>query len=234
MATGNTNLYRWIDDDLNTRNFARFYRLVSSLRFPIDVSDVLELRAVLNDAVDHAPEPVLTPDYRDFREALYSAIDSFGLESKRHAERLLSILVMLRELHYRHSIASRDAEAALRIEQEEIRIARRRSLNYGVAGLTLVGGLAAYWFVMQSPGWAVEAATLIASYGSFDYFRSLPLLDRERRRVNSEINDVLRERVSAMDWKMLIHKLSLLMGYKRVSGIAVFHGEHIGPSGVLH
>ncbi|MEJ2106091.1 MAG: hypothetical protein P8X48_02025 [Acidiferrobacteraceae bacterium] len=234
MARGNTNIYRWMDDALTPRNFPRFYRLVSSLRFPIEVSDVLELRAVLNDAVDHAPEPVLTPDYRDFREALYSAVDSFGLESKRHAERLLAILVMLRGLHYRHSIISRDAENALRIQQEEVRIARRRSLNYGVAAMTLVGGLAAYWFVQKQPGWAVEAATLIASYGSLDQFRSLPLLDRERRRINTEINDVLRERVSSMDWKMLIHKLSLLMGYKRVSGVAVFHGEHIGTSGILH
>jgi hypothetical protein len=234
MATGNTNLYRWLDDSLTSRNFPRFYRLVSSLRFPIDVSEVLELRAILNDAVDHAPEPVLTPAYREFREALYSAIDSFGLESKRHCERLLAILVVLRDLHYRHSISSRDAETALRIQQEEIRNARRRSLNYGVAALGLVAGLAAYWFVKIQPGWAVEAATLIASYGALDYFRSLPLLDRERRRVNTEINDVLRERVSAMDWKMLIHKLSLLMGYKRVSGVAVFHGEHIGSTGTLH
>lgn len=226
MATGNTNLYRWMEDALTARNFPRFYRLVSSLRFPIDVSDVLELRSILNDAVDHMPEPTLTPDFRDFREALYSAIDSFGVEGKRHRERLLNILVMLRELHYNHSIASRDAENALRVQLEQVRIARRRSLNYGVGSMALVAGLAVYWFASVNPGWMIEATALLGSYAALDYFRSIPLLERQRRRINADINDVLRERVRGMDWKMLIHKLSLLMGYKRISGVSVFHGEH--------
>jgi hypothetical protein len=228
MATGNTNLYVWMDDTLTWRNFPRFYRLVSSLRFPIDVSEVLELRSVLNHAVDHMPEPVLTMDYRDFREALYSAIDSFGLEGKRHRDRLMNILVLLRDLHYRHSIASRDGENSLRVQLEEIGIARRRSLTYGTAALALVAAFTGYWFTHANASWILKIADLVTSYAALDYFRSLPLLERQRRRINADMNDLLRERVRALDWKMLIHKLSLLLGYKRIQGVAVYHGEHTG------
>jgi hypothetical protein len=228
MATGNTNLYAWMDSSLTWRNFPRFYRLVSSLRFPIDVSEVLELRSVLNHAVDHMPEPALTMDYRDFREALHSAIDSFGLEGKRHRERLLNVLVLLRNLHYRHSVASRDSENELRVQLEELRIARRRSLSYGMTALGLVAAFTSYWVLHADAGWMVKIADLVTSYAALDYFRTLPLLERQRRRINTDMNDLLRERVRALDWKMLIHKLSLLLGYKRIHGVSVFHGEHTG------
>ena len=71
----------------------------------------------------------------------------------------------------------------------------------------------------------IAVVTLAAGYLAWDYFHSLPVLEREQKELNTELNNLLRVRVSNVDWKMLIHKLSLLMGFKKVSGIEVFNIE---------
>lgn len=211
---------------LNTKNFPEVYKALTGLRFPIQVADVLEFRAVLNEAVDHYDEPELTPAYREFSEALHSAINSFGVESRHHSERLLKLLSLLRSLHYRHSLNSRDTEVQCRERLEASRAAHQRSFKLGV--FTIVAGLTAgvVWFMFPEISWAIKLITLGSAYLSWNYFHSLPILEREIKELNAELNDVLRRRIKTVDWKLLIHKMSLLMGYKKVAGVEVFNLEH--------
>jgi hypothetical protein len=145
------------------------------------------------------------------------------VESRRHADRLLKLLTLLREVHYNHSINSRDKELDLRTRIEEIHEARFRSTQYGVVSTLVTIGSAIFWTALPDPSWLVKGLALGSAYLSWDFFHSLPALDREQKLVNAELNDLLRERITNVDWKMLIHKLSLLMGYKQVSGVEVFN-----------
>ena len=206
-------------------HFPKFYRLLSGLRFPIKVAEVLELRSVLNEAVEKFEEPDDSQSYREFFEALESAIHSFGIESRRHADRLIKLLTLLRDIHYQHSINSRDKEVELRTRLEDTQLARIRSTRYGLVAMLAAIGSAIYWAAMPEANWMIKGLTLLSTYLSWDFFHSLPTLDREHKATNKELNDLLRERISNVDWKMLIHKLSLLMGYKKVSGVEVFNME---------
>jgi len=195
------------------------------LRFPIRVADVLDLRAALNEAVDQYQEPANSPTYREFVEALESAIASFGVENRRHSDRLVKLLTLLRDIHYSHSIASRDKEVDLRTRLDTSRESYVRSKRYGVIALVFGVGCATTWAAMPIAGWVIKLLTLASGYMAWDYFHSLPILEREERELNRELNNLLRERITNVDWKMLIHKLSLLMGFKKVSGIEVFNME---------
>ncbi len=210
---------------LTPGNFPKFYRTVVGLRFPIRVADVLDLRSVLNEAVDLYEEPANSPTYREFVDALETAITSFGVESRRHADRLVNLLTLLRDVHYSHSISSRDKELDLRARIEVSRESYVRSKRYGVVSLVFGISCASAWAAMPLAGWPVKLLTLAAGYMAWDYCHSQPMLEREEKELNRELNALLRERITSVDWKMLIHKLSLLMGFKKVSGIEVFNIE---------
>jgi hypothetical protein len=131
----------------------------------------------------------------------------------------------LRDIHYNHSIGSRDKEVALRARIDTSRESSIRSKRYGKIALVVGAGSAFAWAVMPVAGWGIKLLTLAAGYMAWDYFHSLPVLEREQKDLNRELNDIIRERIANVDWKMLIHKLSLLMGFKKVSGIEVFNIE---------
>lgn len=223
---------------LTTRDFPDFYARVLALRFPISVAEVLELRDLINHSADVYEEPAEIPQNREFRESLESAIQSFGIENRQHSERLLRVLSMLRNMHYQHTISSRDAEQRLRQLQVDNRTARRHSLRNGVLALltTLGSGLA--WFSLAEAGWLLKLLPLTAAVVALGYFHALPLLDREMEQLTRDINDVLRKRVDTLNWRTLIHKLALLLGYKQIQGIDVFRHEQTdaGNSGsyLLH
>jgi len=40
---------------------------------------------------------------------------------------------------------------------------------------------------------------------------------------------VLRKRVDTLNWRTLIHKLALLLGYKQIQGVDVFRHEQTDP-----
>lgn len=207
--------------NLNAREFHAFYTRFMGLRFPLPVAEVLEWRYVINHAADRYREPPLTPDYREFREKLSQAIDSFSIENKHHRERLLKILALLRELHVAHSLQSRTEEERLRARMRELRVARSRSVRYGlVALLTAILG-AIFWLALAA-GSPLMVLTLLAAWLALDYFHSLTVLDREHAALNRRLNDVLRERVAAIQWKGLIHKLALVLGFKQIRGVEVF------------
>jgi hypothetical protein len=159
---------------------------------------------------------------------LTQAIDSFGLDNPRHRERLLKTMALLRELHYQHSVLSRRNESRLRAQLRENRTVREHSLRYGLffllAGIVIgILGLAQF-----ETDWIVKLVIAGCAWFALDFFQSLPVLDREAERFTREMNDVLRARVRELNWKSLIHKLALLLGYKRVPGVEVFHGTQDG------
>ncbi|MDH5648756.1 MAG: hypothetical protein OEY67_03795 [Gammaproteobacteria bacterium] len=207
---------------LTVETFPAFYRTIMALRFPIDVADVMELRDIINHSTDRFSLPPVTPDYRQFVNALQGAIDSFGIENKRHSERLIKVFTMFRHLHYRHSIRSRDKEFELRQLQSDNRLAYSRSMRYAMVSIlaAVTGSMA--WLSLTEPGWGLKGAVIFFSYLSLDYFHSLGTLERELKIITRELNAVLRERVNSLNWKTMIHKLSLILGFKRIEGINVF------------
>lgn len=224
---------------ITTRDFPDFYARVLALRFPISVAEVLELRDLINHSADVHEEPADIPQNREFRESLESAIQSFGIENRQHGERLLRVLSMLRNMHYQHTIASRNAEQRLRQLQIDNRTARRHSLRNGVLALLTTLGTGLAWFSLEgATGWLLKLLPLTAAVVALGYFHALPLLDREMERLTRDLNAVLRKRVDTLNWRTLIHKLALLLGYKQIQGIDVFRHEQTdqGNSGsyLLH
>jgi hypothetical protein len=217
---------------LTPKNLARFYKDLLCLRFPIKVSDVLDLRYLINNSVDNYRLPFDIPGYSQFREALRSAIESFGIENERHYSRLLNILAMFRDLHYSHSIESRDAETRLRDAIRKNREARRRSLRYGIYSVVISATAGLVWFMLIQPGWLIKLVTFTMAYIAWDYFHSLSALERDLAILKESLSKVIRKRLNSIDWKMLIHKLSLILGYKQIKGVEVFHIEQDAPSAV--
>lgn len=219
-----------LQDSLTVRNFPIFYRMLLQLRFPIRVSGVLELRALLNDTIDKALE--LDPEINtgEFHEALESAIDSFGITRPHHRERLLTLLTEIRSLHYNHSIYSRNREIDLREQMEDALSARHVSTRVGSIFLLLavVAGLA--WAGAPVIHWVIKVVTVGSLFMAWDYYHSLPALKREHAQLTQDLNEVMRNRVEKINWKIMIHKLSLILGYKTVEGVEVFNEEGIGPT----
>jgi hypothetical protein len=223
---------------LTTRDFPDFYTRIMALRFPIAVAEVLELRGLINQSAAVYEDPADIPQNREFHESLESAIQSFGIENRQHSERLLRVLSMLRGMHYQHTIASRDAEQRLRQLQSDNRTTRQHSLRNGVLALFTMAGTGLAWFSLDGVGWLLKLLSLAAAIAALGYFHALPLLDRDMERLTRDLNDVLRKRVDTLNWRTLIHKLALLLGYKQIQGIDVFRHEQAetGNSGsyLLH
>jgi len=215
---------------LTPENFHAFYIKFINLRFPMQVAHLLELRYLINHTVDRYKTPPMTPDYRQFRESLQGAIDSF-IDNQRYSERMLKILSMLRDLHYTHSINSRNAESRLRGALVANRVERGRSVRYGL--LFILAGVVCgiFGLAMKTSGWMVELLAAGAGYIAWRYFHKLPRLDRGLEQMTHELNDILRRRVQSLNWRILIHKLALVLGYKRIPGVEVFHieSEHDHP-----
>lgn len=211
---------------LTTAGFPDFYARILALHFPISVAEVLELRDLINHSADVYEEPADIPQNREFRDSLESAIQSFGIENRHHCERLLGVLGMLRGMHYQHTIASRDAEQCLRRLQAENRTTRAHNLRNGMIALVVMTASGLAWLALGEAGWALKLTPLLAGVVALGYFHSLPLLERDLVRVTGELNEVLRKRVEALNWRSMIPKLALLLGYKKIEGVEVFRQQH--------
>lgn len=211
--------------NLTPDNFHAFYLKFTNLRFPMMVSHLLELRYLINHTVETYKEPSLTPDYRQFRESLQAAVDSF-IDKRRHSERMLKILSMFRDIHYAHSIDSRDAERKLRGAMGSNRADRMKFIRYGLFFVFVGVSSGIIWLGMLEPTWLIKFLTVSYGYLSWYYFHKLPGLDQALEKLTSELNEVLRRRVQSLNWKTLIHKLALVLGYKRVPGVEVFRDDN--------
>lgn len=209
--------------NLEPNHFHIFYTLFSGLRFPLNVAEVLDLRSLINHAVDEFNEPPLTPDYRQFRESLEKALDALSVENPRHRDRLLKTLALIRELHVAHSLESRHAEERLRMEMESNDNARRTAKRKGIFYFTATLVSLAGWFMIPGSEWLIKLVSLLCAVQSFMSFRSLPQHDKRGQELRSVLNDVLNDRVNSINWKMIIHKLTLVLGFKQIQGVEVFH-----------
>lgn len=211
---------------LSTQGFPDFYRRILALRFPISVAEVLELRDLINHSADvYQDEPAEFAQTREFRDSLEAAIQSFGIENRHHSERLLKVLVMLRGMHYHHTITSRDQEQHLRQQQEDNRTHRRTVLRNGMLALFTTIAAGTVWLLAPQAAVIVQGLALVSALAAFGYFRLLPRLDLDMERLTGDLNRVLRQRVESINWRTVIHKLALLLGYKRIQGVEVFRQE---------
>lgn len=211
--------------NLEPNHFHIFYTVFSGLRFPLNVAEVLDLRYLINHAVDDFIEPPLTPDYRQFRESLEKGLDALSVENPRHRDRLLKTLALIRDLHVAHSLESRNSEERLRMEMESNKQARRTAVRKGIfysaATLLSIAG----WFVIPGTEWLIKVLSLLCAIQSLLCIHSLPHLDERREALRSSLNDVLHDRVNAINWRMMIHKLTLILGFKQIQGVEVFRME---------
>lgn len=209
--------------NLSPDGFHTFYTKFINLRFPVKIDYILELRYLINHTVDRYKEPASTPNYRQFRESLLSALNSFGIENQRHSERMLKILSMFRDIHYAHSIASRDAERRVRDAMNQNRDhyakAVRNGLFFIFAGVSFI----VLWLALPGAHVVVKLLPVLFAWFALIQFHKLRGLDEIHGKLTLEVNDVLRRRVDSLNWKTLIHKLALVLGYKRVQGVEVFH-----------
>jgi hypothetical protein len=213
------------DFRLTPDSFPAFYFFLTGLRFPVPVSLVLDLRSALHYSADTMAEPRNVPHRAAFRQALAHAVASFGIEENRHRERLLKVLIMLRGLHQAHTQASRDAERNLRSLIENQNRARVRCVRNGLFSVGAAATCFLVWVAMAAPDWRIKALTAGFAVLAFSFFRGSAAMERETARLTQQLNDVLRRRIHVIRWKTLIHKLALLLGYKRISGVEIFHAD---------
>lgn len=210
---------------LTSASFADFYNRIQALRFPISVADVLELRDLINHSADVYEESSDIPDNLEFRDSLESAIHSFGIENRHHSDRLIRILTILRSMHYQHTISSRNAEQLYRASIAQTRQTQRTYLRNGIIALALTGVLLLGWLLPQTPGMLLKIVPLISAIVAFRYFHAIPGLEGKLESQTQELNNVIRKRVDSLNWRTLIHKLSLLLGFKKIEGVEVFRHE---------
>lgn len=225
-----TELQLTIDD------FPDFYHSLLALRLPIDVEQLIELRFLLNQAADGFRAPTPGPEERRFERALREAITSFGIRNRRHRERLIRILTVIRELHTAHLVGSRVTEIKLREALTELQRARARAVRQGLYSLAATIFAALLWLGSAEPFWAIKVLTLGLALMSWENFHALPALERQPGRLRPALAEVMRRRVHTVNWKRLIHKLALILGHKQIPGVVVFRGnEESGPaSATLH
>jgi len=210
---------------LTTASFPDFYNRIQALRFPISVADVLELRDLINHSADVYEQGADIPDNSEFQESLESAIHSFGIETSHHVERLIKVLTMLRNMHYQHTISSRNAEQQLREWQADNRKKQLASRRNGAVSLVVTALLLMVWVLPESPGLLLKVLPLFSALAAFHFFHVIPVLEAQREALARDLNEVQRKRVDALNWRTLIHKLSLLLGYKKIQGVEVFRHE---------
>ncbi|MFL6621027.1 MAG: hypothetical protein ACJ8KA_07930 [Sulfurifustis sp.] len=210
---------------LTPETFEWVYNTIVSLKFPVDVARVLELRYLINHAADAFPEPAATADYREFREALQTVVDETGIENKRHSERMLRILSMMRELHYAYSINQRDAENKLRARMAHNRAQRERAIRHATGFIIATALCSILWLVSDNPDWPVKIMTAGFVIGTWLHVRTVPMLDRGLRLLEKRMSRSQRHRVKSIHWRLLALKLALVLGFKRNSEVEVFRIE---------
>ncbi len=202
--------------------FGSFYRKLLGLRFPLAVADILELRYVFNHAIDQTAEPAPTPDYRHFCDERRREMDRIGIDQPHHAQRLLKLLAVLRQLHLGHSIHSRDTEAELRRALVNNRRAAQQSRRYGNIAFAALAAIASFWLVLYQPAWWLYAGVAVTGYFALDYFYSLSILKKEYKLLGRQLEELLARRVAALNWSGVVRNIALVLGYAKLSGVEAF------------
>lgn len=193
------------------------------LNFPMEVSDVMELRDVINHAVDYQNRNRDDDDDNgSFSHTLEIVMGSVELDAKHREKRLLQTLSLFRDLYHTHSISNRDKELSLRCLLDENRHASMRSRHYGIACFVGAAFSSIIYLALPIPGWPLQVFTLLLAYLTWDNFHSMSVLERDMKILTKELNAGLRDRVNDVNWQGLIEKMAPLLGYKKADKLDVF------------
>lgn len=198
---------------LTVDTFPAFYTKLVSLKFPLAVSDVIEIRGIINQAADDFVEPVPSKGQVRFVQAIRSAIRELGIDAPHHAERLIHVMIMLRCLRYAHHAIARQAQRRLSRRQQENLAARGVSIKYGVWTLVATATSAIVWLGIDDVAWPVKVGTVLFGYLCLDYFYSLSALTQDYRHLGQQLEALEQERVHVFDWKTLVKHVALVLGY---------------------
>ena len=207
---------------LTVDTFPAFYTKLISLQFPLAVSDVIEIRGVINQAADDFVKPAPTTGQLRYVQAIGSAIRELGVDAPHHVDRLTHVLVMLRCLRYAHHAIARQARRQLSRRQRDNRAARKVSIKYGVWTFVATTASAMVWLGIDDVAWPVKAGTVLFAYLCVDYFYSLSALAQDYRHLGQQLEALEQERVRTFDWKTLVKHVALVLGYTRHQAVEPF------------
>ena len=207
---------------LTVDTFPAFYTKLVSLQFPLAVSDVIEIRGVINQAADDFIKPAPTAGQRRYVQGVRSVIRELGIDAPHHIERLTHVLVMLRCLRYAHHAIARQSRRQLSRRQLDNRVARRVSIKYGIGTLAATAASAMVWLGIEDVAWPVKAGAALLAYLCVDYFYSLSALAQDYRHLAQQLAALEQERVRTFDWKTLVKHVAMVLGYTRHQAFEAF------------
>ncbi len=210
-----TDVDQALQQRISVRNFPASYRRLICLRLPADVADILELRDTLNLSLEHAERSRLIPDYHEYAGALNTAVEELGIRQQHHAHKLVGMLSLFRELHYKHTLMSRNREIQLRQLVDQNRMAQSHSTRFGIASLlTAVIGFITLLSLPES-GWLLKAIIIVSAIASLDFFQSLRILGKEHGILSEELSAVFRDRIESIRWETLSRNIASILGYRK-------------------
>ena len=212
-----------LQQHITVSNFPETYRKLVCLRFPLDVAEIIELRDMVNQSLERSDLFNTTPGFQDFAATLTDAIELSGVERQHHADKMVGILALFRELHYKHTLMSRNREIQLDQLREQNCESHENSGRFGVAALlTAIMGFIALLAVPES-GWLLKGITIVSAIAALDFFQSRHIFEREQKILNDEFNTVLRERVDKINWGKLTSNLASILGYRKDTSAFLIH-----------
>jgi len=204
-----------LQQHITVSSFPAVYRTLAGLRFPADVEDVIEIRDMINQSLDRAERSAIAPRLSQLDNTFTSAIEQSGIHRQHHAEKLARILVLFRELHFQHTLMSRNREIQIRQLMADNREARASSTRLGMISIISASISFISLLALPEPSWLIKSTTLVFAIAALDYFQSLHIFDREYGILTSELNGVLRDRVGAMNRTTLARNLAAVLGYSK-------------------
>ncbi|WP_298139930.1 hypothetical protein [Acidiferrobacter sp.] len=205
--------------------FPFFYRRLVTLRFPIEVAEILEMRYLCQHAIDESGRYDRGDEWGEFTARRMADMDHIGVQKATHRERLSRLLLLFKDYHDLHKLRSMETEATLQAAWVDNCFAQERSTSYGkTAGMAAL--IAAMGSLLLSPRPLVlEGLTLLLAYVSVDSFYSLALLRRQQRRLNEQLSEILRRRVRMVNWRAVVRQTSAILGYTQPLGGEAFRLE---------
>lgn len=206
-----------VDLHLTGADFPDLYQKLMTLEFPIEVSEILDLRSLLNHAIDGYAGPV---DPRWLQELHRSHFAASQVTKPAHVERLSRLLAVLYTLNEDHQAYSAAVHAGLRQSIDEVVEAASESRRWGTILLGITTGLSLLWLAfpeLQGFKWAALCAGALGA----DQWHSLVTLGRRRARLTSDLSSLEERRlIEEPDWSAIIHRTAMVLGYGEDSAVA--------------
>lgn len=215
---------------LTVKSFPAFYRRLMGLHFPLEVAEIIDLRDILQHASDDFRAHPQKRKHRHFGAVASEEIQTLGVRATHHRDKLLQILIMLRDLYYTHHRRSLETERSLRRRRASNREAKKISIKYGALALAATTLGVATWAALGDIAWPVKTVTVLLAYVSLDCFYSLSVLNRYYHRLGQELDAVRQVRVRSFRWKHLAYRIALILGYLHPAAVSAFVDSSEGAS----